>query len=85
MAAKMASADKIRIITSMSHSLSSGVMINANIKTTREMMIPTRAVSKEILLSGMIAPTPITVSRYLTRSKSSVESFSRLLWCARFT
>ncbi len=29
-------------------------------------LIPTRAVPKEILLSGMIAPTPITVRRYLT-------------------
>ncbi len=65
-AAKMASAAKIRIITSMSHSLSSGVMINANGKTTREILIPARAVPKEILLSGMIAPTPITVRRYLT-------------------
>ena len=61
----------------MVYSVSSGVISNATVSTRSATMIPTRAVPTEILLSGKIAPTPMTVNRYFTKSNRRVESFSR--------
>jgi hypothetical protein len=60
-------------------------MITAKVRITKVISSPIKAVASEILLSGRMAPTPITVNKYFTRSNNSVASFSRLLWCACFT
>lgn len=39
---------------------------------------PINAVHPPILLSGKIAPTPMTVNKYFTRSNKSEDSFSLL-------
>lgn len=46
---------------------------------TSVMSDPVTTVAVDNLLSGSTAPTPMTVSKYFTRSKSRSDTFFRLL------
>lgn len=83
--AKIASIASIRLMSSTVYVLSSGVMTSAPMRMTPASPTPSKRLPTEIRLSGRIAPTPMTVSKYFARSKRRFANFSRLLCRGPFT
>ena len=63
----------------ISYSFASGVTQSATPNTMNAPRNPAIAVITGIVLPGIIAPIPITVNRYFTKSNRRLDSFSRLL------